>query len=163
MERVRTIEIGVGLFVAAGLAALFMLAMQVSNLSSMADDEGYELVAHFENIGGLKVRSPVSVGGVRVGRVAAIDYDMETFQAVVRMNIAKRYARFPEDTSARIFTAGLLGEQYVALEPGGAEELLEPGDSIQLTQSALVLEQIIGQFLFSKASEGAKPPEGANP
>lgn len=162
MERVRTIEIGVGLFVAAGLAALFMLAMQVSNLSTMSDDEGYELIAHFENVGGLKVRSPVSVGGVRVGRVAAIDYDMGTFQAIVRMNIAKRYDRFPEDTSARIFTAGLLGEQYVALEPGGAEELLQAGDSIQLTQSALVLEQIIGQFLFSKASEGAKP-EGANP
>lgn len=159
MERVRTIEIGVGVFVAAGLAALFVLAMQVSNLSSMADDEGYELVANFENVGGLKVRSPVSVGGVRVGRVAAIDYDMKTFQAVVHLTISKRYDRFPQDTSARIFTAGLLGEQYVALEPGGAEDLLKPGDSIQLTQSALVLEQIVGQFLFNKASEGAKPDE----
>lgn len=156
MDRVRAIEIGVGLFVAAGLAALFMLAMKVSNLSSMSNDQGYELVARFENVGGLKVRSPVSVGGVRVGRVAAIDYDMETFEAVVRLNIAPQYDKFPKDTSARIFTAGLLGEQYVALEPGGDEEVLKPGDSIQLTQSALVLEQIIGQFLFSKAAEGEK-------
>lgn len=156
MERVRTIEIGVGLFVAAGLAALFMLAMQVSNLSSMSNDEGYELIARFDNVGGLKVRSPVSVAGVRVGRVAAIDYNMDTYQAVVRMNIGRQYDRFPQDTSARIFTAGLLGEQYVALEPGGADEVLKAGDSIQLTQSALVLEQIIGQFLFSKAAEGDK-------
>ena len=154
MERVKAVEIGVGLFVAAGLAALFMLAMKVSNLS-MAVDEGYELTARFENVGGLKVRSPVSVAGVRVGRVAAIDYDMETFEAVVRLNISAQYDSFPTDTAARIFTAGLLGEQYVALEPGGAEESLAPGDRIQLTQSALVLEQIIGRFLFSKAAEGA--------
>lgn len=156
MERIKAIEIGVGLFVAAGLAALFMLAMQVSNLSSMSNETGYQLVARFENIGGLKVRSPVSVGGVRVGRVAAIGYDMETFEAVVRLNIVPDYDQFPTDTSARIFTAGLLGEQYVALEPGGAEEVLKDGDRIQLTQSALVMEQIIGQFLFSKASEGVK-------
>ncbi|MFA7387208.1 MAG: outer membrane lipid asymmetry maintenance protein MlaD [Thiohalobacteraceae bacterium] len=154
MERVKAVEIGVGLFVAAGLAALFMLAMKVSNLS-MAVDEGYELMARFENVGGLKVRSPVSVAGVRVGQVAAIEYDMETFEAVVRLNIAAQYDSFPTDTSARIFTAGLLGEQYIALEPGGAEESLSPGDRIQLTQSALVLEQIIGQFLFSRAAEGA--------
>ena len=156
MDRSRTIEIGVGLFVAAGLAALFVLAMQVSNLSAMSENEGYELIARFENVGGLKVRSPVSVGGVRVGRVSAIDFDNQTFEAVVRLHVVAQYNQFPTDTSARIFTAGLLGEQYVALEPGGAEEVLEDGDQIQLTQSALVLEQIIGQFLFSKASEGAK-------
>ncbi|MFN2308509.1 MAG: outer membrane lipid asymmetry maintenance protein MlaD [Gammaproteobacteria bacterium] len=156
MDRIRAIEIGVGLFVVAGLAALAMLAMQVSNLSSMSNEAGYELIARFENVGGLKVRSPVSVGGVRVGRVAAIDYDMETFEAVVRLSIQPSYAQFPTDTSARIFTAGLLGEQYVALEPGGAEEVLKDGERIQMTQSALVLEQIIGQFLFSKASEGVQ-------
>ncbi len=156
MDRVRAIEIGVGVFVAAGLAALFMLAMQVSNLSAMSNDQGYEVVARFENVGGLKVRSPVSVGGVRVGRVSAIDFDKETFEAVVRMNIGNHYDAFPTDTSARIFTAGLLGEQYVALEPGGAEEVLKNGDQIRLTQSALVLEQIIGQFLFSKAAEGSE-------
>ncbi|MBU1193019.1 MAG: outer membrane lipid asymmetry maintenance protein MlaD [Gammaproteobacteria bacterium] len=156
MERIKAIEIGVGLFVTAGLAALFMLAMQVSNLSSMSNDQGYEIIARFENVGGLKVRSPVSVGGVRVGRVSSIEFDMETFEAVVRLQIVQQYDKFPKDTSARIFTAGLLGEQYVALEPGGAEESLAAGDEIRLTQSALVLEQIIGQFLFSKAAEGAK-------
>lgn len=156
MERIKAIEIGVGLFVVAGLAALFMLAMQVSNLGSMSDDQGYEIIARFENVGGLKVRSPVSVGGVRVGRVAAIDFDMSTFEAVVRMRLSHGYDKFPNDTSARIFTAGLLGEQYVALEPGGSEDVLKAGDEVRLTQSALVLEQIIGQFLFSKAAEGAK-------
>lgn len=156
MERVKAVEVGVGLFVAAGLAALFMLAMQVSNLSSMSNDQGYEIIARFENVGGLKVRSPVSVGGVRVGRVASIEFDMDTFEAVVRMQMTPQYDKFPKDTSARIFTAGLLGEQYVALEPGGAEEVLKSGDEIRLTQSALVLEQIIGQFLFSKAADGAK-------
>lgn len=156
MERMKAMEIGVGLFVAAGVAALFMLAMQVSNLSSISNDQGYEITARFENVGGLKVRSPVSVGGVRVGRVVAIEFDMETFEAVVRMQVTQQYDKFPKDTSARIFTAGLLGEQYVALEPGGAEEILKNGDEIRLTQSALVLEQIIGQFLFSKAADGAK-------
>ncbi len=156
MERIKAIEIGVGLFVMAGLAALFMLAMQVSNLSSMSNDEGYEIIARFENVGGLKVRSPVSVGGVRVGRVSSIEFDMETFEAIARLQLSQQYDKFPKDTSARIFTAGLLGEQYVALEPGGAEETLVAGDEIRLTQSALVLEQIIGQFLFSKAADGAK-------
>lgn len=156
MDRVKTIEITVGLFVAAGLAALFMLAMRVSNLSALTDDQGYELIARFQNVGGLKVRSPVSVGGVRVGRVAAIDFDKQTFEAVVHMNIAPQYDTFPSDTSASIFTAGLLGEQYVSLEPGGDEAVLKAGDSIKLTQSALVMEQIIGQFLFEKASQGAK-------
>lgn len=157
MDRARIIEITVGIFVAGGLAALFVLAMKVSNLSAFTDEGGYELIARFDNVGGLKVRSPVSVAGVRVGRVAGIDYDNMTFEAVVRMSIGKQYDQFPEDTSAQIYTAGLLGEQYVALEPGGAEVVLANGDTIGLTQSALVLEQIIGQFLFSKASEGAEP------
>lgn len=159
MDRTRFFEVAVGLFVALGLAALFVLAMNVSNLSALADEGGYKILARFDNVGGLKVRSPVSVAGVRVGRVSGIEYDNETFEAVVSMQIAPDYDQFPEDTSARIFTAGLLGEQYVSLEPGGAEQILKQGDSIQLTQSALVLEQIIGQFLFSKASEGP-PGEG---
>jgi phospholipid/cholesterol/gamma-HCH transport system substrate-binding protein len=155
MDRAKIIEVTVGIFVAGGLAALFVLAMKVSNLSTFTDDEGYELIARFDNVGGLKVRSPVSVAGVRVGRVGGIDYDNTTFEAVDRMRIGKRYDQFPEDTSAQIYTAGLLGEQYVALEPGGAEALLGDGDTIGLTQSALVLEQIIGQFLYSKASQEA--------
>lgn len=154
----RTVETGVGLFVALGLAALFMLAMQVSNLGTfIAPDDSYLLKAGFENIGGLKVRSPVTVSGVRVGRVAAIDYDDQAFEAVVTLRIKSSYDGFPEDTSASIFTAGLLGEQYIALEPGGSMENLVDGDRLQLTQSALVMEQIIGQFLYSTSAP--KPEE----
>ena len=154
MNTTRTVEIGVGLFVAAGLAALFVLAMKVSNLSAFNSAGGYEIMARFENIGGLKVRAPVTAGGVRVGRVAAIGYDSERYEAVVRLAIDPAFDRLPRDTSASIFTAGLLGEQYVGLEPGGDMEVLGQGSEIMLTQSALVLEQLIGQFLFSKAAEG---------
>jgi len=148
----RTIEILVGLFVAAAMAALFMLAMQVSNLTSYGNDDGYELKARFDNVGGLKLRSPVNAGGVRVGKVAAISYDNKRYEAVVTMKIDPQY-HFPEDTSASILTAGLLGEQYVGLVPGAEEAYLQPGDLIELTQPALVLEQVIGQFLYSKAKE----------
>ena len=154
MMQSRTVEIWVGLFIAAGLAALFMLAMQVSNLTVVNSDEGYDVTARFENISGLKVRSPVSMAGVRIGRVTHIGFDSRTFEAVVTMNISEQYDQLPADTSASIFTAGLLGEQYVGLEPGGDMEVLEDGSEIVLTQSALILEQLIGQFLFSKASEG---------
>ena len=156
MFQSRTTEIWVGLFVAAGLAALFMLAMKVSNLSSFTDENGYTLVARFENIGGLKVRSSVTVSGVKIGRVAGISYDNENYEALVTLNVSAQYDKLPTDTSASILTAGLLGEQYIGLEPGGEEQFLKDGDSIQLTQSALVLEKIIGQFLFSKAAEGVK-------
>ena len=149
----RKIEIGVGLFVALGIAALFMLAMQVSNLAVIQRGESYVISAAFENIGGLKVRSPVTVSGVRVGRVDAIDYDTRAYQAVVSLRINSAYDSFPEDTTASIFTAGLLGEQYVALDPGGSMENLKDGGRVQLTQSALVLEQIIGQFLYSVTSK----------
>ncbi len=148
----RTIEIGVGVFMALAFAALFMLVMQVSNLGTITTGDTYTLRAGFENIGGLKVRSPVTVSGVRVGRVAAIDYDSDAFEAIVTLNIGSAYNRFPEDTSASIFTAGLLGEQYIALEPGGSMENLADGDRLQLTQSALVMEQIIGQFLYSTSA-----------
>ena len=154
MMHSRSVEIWVGLFVAAGLAALFMLALQVSNLSMVSEDVGYDVTARFENIGSLKVRSPVSMAGVRVGRVSAIGFDPQTFEAVVTLHISSKYDQLPADTSANIFTAGLLGEQYVGLEPGGDMEVLEQGSEIMLTQSALVLEQLIGQFLFSKAQEG---------
>ncbi len=150
----RTIEIGVGLFVACGMAALFILAMQVSNLASIGGGgDSYTLTAAFENVGGLKVRSPVTVSGVRVGRVNAIDYDTNAYEAVVTLKIDAAYNAFPEDTSASIFTAGLLGEQYVALDPGGSMDNLADGSRIQLTQSALVMEQIIGQFLYNMANK----------
>ena len=148
----RAVEILVGLFVAGAMAALFMLSLKVSNLASYGGDEGYELKASFENVGGLKVRSPVSAGGVRVGQVTDISYNNESYVAVVTFNVEAKY-KFPKDTAANILTAGLLGEQYIGLEPGGDEEYLKQGDMIDLTQPALVLEQVIGQFLFSKASE----------
>ena len=156
MQNSRALEIGVGMFVAGGLAALFMLAMQVSNLSANISGETYMVTAAFQNIGGLKVRSPVTVSGVRVGRVEAIDYDTHAYEAVVTMRIEDKYNSFPEDTSASIFTAGLLGEQYISLQPGGSETDLKAGDRIHLTQSALVLEQIIGQFLYNVASKESK-------
>jgi phospholipid/cholesterol/gamma-HCH transport system substrate-binding protein len=155
MRQNKGLEVLVGVFVAAGLGALFVLAMRTSNLSTFTEERGFLLKARFENVGGLKVRSPVSVAGVRVGRVANIDFDADTFQAVVTMDLSAKYrGALPEDTSASIFTAGLLGEQYVSLEPGGSEVVLEDGDEIQLTQSALVMEQVVGKFLFSKAAEG---------
>jgi phospholipid/cholesterol/gamma-HCH transport system substrate-binding protein len=149
----KTVEIMVGMFVAAGLAALFMLAMKVSNLASFTDQEGYQLIAHFENIGGLKVRSPVTMAGVRVGRVAAIEYDMTNYQARVHLTVDAGFNKLPKDTTASIYTAGLLGEQYLGLEPGADDNYLKAGDEIKLTQSAVVIEQLIGQMLFNKATE----------
>ncbi|MDQ7076021.1 MAG: outer membrane lipid asymmetry maintenance protein MlaD [Gammaproteobacteria bacterium] len=148
----RNIEIMVGLFVALALAALFMLAMKVSNISGLQGGQGYHLTAHFDNIGGLKVRAPVTASGVLVGRVSAIRYDTQQFQAEVTLLIEPQYAQFPEDSSASIFTAGLLGEQYIGLEPGAEEVVLREGDELQVTQSAMVLEELIGKFLFDKAS-----------
>jgi len=156
MHNSKTVEIIVGLFVALGIAALFMLAMKVSNLSTFSGDTGYVINARFENIGGLKVRSPVTVAGVRVGRISKINFDNSTYEAVVSMSIDGSYNTLPTDTSASIFTAGLLGEQYVALEPGGAEKYLQQGGEVRLTQSAIVLEQVIGQFLYSQAEGGDK-------
>jgi phospholipid/cholesterol/gamma-HCH transport system substrate-binding protein len=149
----RKIEILVGLFVAAAIAAFFMLAMSVSNMSSYGGGESYVVKANFDNIGGLKVRSPVSAGGVTIGRVKDIQYSNDSYEAVVSMSIEEKYNRFPIDTAASILTSGLLGEQYIGLQPGAEEEYLKNGDVIDITQSALVLEQIIGQFLYSKADE----------
>jgi len=149
----RNIEILVGAFVVLAVIAMVMLSLKVSNLASYGDDDdAYEIQAQFDNIGGLKERSPVSAGGVRVGKVSAITYNNKEFTAVVTMQIEGGY-EFPVDTSASILTAGLLGEQYVGLEPGGDEENLVAGGEIDITQSALVLEQVIGQFLYSKAQE----------
>lgn len=150
----RTLEIAVGMFVAAGIAALFILAMKVSNLSAFSDVEGYSLEARFDNIGGLKVQAPVTMAGVRVGKVESIGFDDETFEAVVTVVIDYQYNKLPIDTSASIFTSGLLGEQYISLEAGGVEEFLQPNDQFDITQSALVLEELIGQFLFKTAEGG---------
>ena len=149
----KTLELWVGLFVAAGILALAMLAFKVGNLATADVRDAYTIKARFDNIGGLKVKSPVTMAGVRIGRVTDISFDNGRYQAVVTMSVDGRYKKIPSDTSAAILTSGLLGEQYVGLEPGGAEDYLKDGDSLSLTQSALVLEKMIGQFLFSQASQ----------
>lgn len=149
----KSIELTVGIFVGVGIAAFFMLAMQVSNLGNLTSDGTYEIAARFENVGGLKPRSAVKVGGVRIGQVTSIDYDSESFEAIVKMDINDKYNEFPRDTIASIYTSGLLGDQFVGFEPGGDEVVLKNNDEISHTQSAMVLEQIIGQFLFSKSEE----------
>jgi phospholipid/cholesterol/gamma-HCH transport system substrate-binding protein len=152
------LDLWVGFFVALGLAAVLFLAMKVGNLASASLSNTYVLQASFDNIGGLKVRGPVKSAGVLVGRIADIHFDPVTFQAVVTMKVDGRY-RFPRDTFASIYTAGLLGEQYIGLDPGGDEQVLQPGDRLRMTQSAVVLEKLIGQFLFNKASEGGASNE----
>jgi phospholipid/cholesterol/gamma-HCH transport system substrate-binding protein len=149
----RGIEILVGLFVLLGALAVAFLALQAANLASFNTGSTYTLTARFDNIGGLKTRAPVKSAGVTVGRVAAISLDTKTYQGLVTMEIESRFA-FPKDTSAKILTAGLLGDQYVGLEPGGEENNLAAGDTIAMTQSAVVLENLIGQFLYNKAAEG---------
>lgn len=152
MTRERKIEAVVGLFVAVGLAALLMLAVRVGNLTLQSDSESYRVTARFENIGGLRVRAPVSMSGIRIGQVVDLGFDPETYEAVATLEIEGRFDRVPADSSASIFTAGLLGEQYVSLSPGVDEEFLASGDEVGLTQSAVILERLIGQFLFDRAS-----------
>jgi phospholipid/cholesterol/gamma-HCH transport system substrate-binding protein len=156
MKSSRQLEMLVGVFMAIGLVALFFLAMQVSNLGTLHTGDSYRVQARFDNIGSLKVKAPVTMAGVEVGRVAQIGFDKERFQAVVGLDIYAEYDEIPEDTYAKILTAGLLGEQYVGLDPGGSDEVLKDGSEIEITQSALVLEEVIGQFIFSKAQEGGK-------
>ena len=149
----KLLDLWVGIFVAVGLAGMLFLALKVGNLSAGNFAETYPVTAKFANIGGLKVRAPVKSAGVVVGRVVDIHFDPSEYEAVVTFNIDERY-RFPKDTFALILTAGLLGEQYVGLDPGGDEKMLAANDVISKTQSAVVLESLISQFMFNKASEG---------
>lgn len=142
----------VGLFVMAGIGALLILGLKVGNLTSYNAGEVYNLTGNFENIGGLKIRAPVKSAGVVVGRVLDIQYSLETHDAIVTMGVSSSY-QFPKDTFASILTSGLLGEQYIGLSPGGDAVMLADGDKIMKTNSALVLEEMIGRFLFDKASE----------
>lgn len=142
-----------GIFVALGLAAIFVLALKVSNFSSFRPSETYSVKMYFDNIGGLKSRSPVTMSGVKVGRVSSIDYDPEQFEAQVVVELDARYNFLPVDSQASIYTAGLLGEQYIALEPGAEDEVLKDGSTIRQTQSALVLEELIGKVLVNFASK----------
>jgi phospholipid/cholesterol/gamma-HCH transport system substrate-binding protein len=153
-----TIDLWVGIFVAAGLGALLFLALKVGNLASFSTAQAYQVYSKFANIGGLKVRAPIKSAGVVVGRVSDIRFDNESYEALVTMNLDSNY-QFPRDTTAKILTSGLLGEQYIGLEAGGDGVMLKTGDRLRLTQSAVVLENLISQFLFSKAAEGKDPPK----
>ncbi|MCA6218724.1 outer membrane lipid asymmetry maintenance protein MlaD [Ideonella sp. B7] len=157
----KSTEILVGLFVVLGVLALVFLALKAANLASFsAGGDGYVVQARFDNIGGLKPRAPVRSAGVDVGRVLSIKLDPQTYQGVVTMELHKD-VQFPKDSSAKILTSGLLGDQYVGLEPGGDEKNLAAGDMIKQTQSALVLENLIGQLLFSKAADAGTAASGA--
>ena len=152
----RSVDVLVGLFVLLGFASLVFLAMRAGNMSSsLAIKDTYEVVARFDNIGGLKPRAAVRSAGVVVGRVTAIRFNDQAYQAEVLLALDKRY-EFPKDSSAKIMTSGLLGDQYIGLEPGGDSEMLAAGDRVALTQSAVVLENLIGQFLYGRAAEGAQ-------
>jgi len=151
----KAIETLVGVFVLFGFVAIGYLALKAANLTSFAIGETYMVSAKFDNIGGLKVRSPVRSAGVTVGRVKEITFDNHTFQGVVTMELEAKF-QFPKDTSAKILTAGLLGDQYIGLEPGGDDKNLASGDTIKMTQSAVVLESLIGQALYNKAAEGSE-------
>ncbi|MEK6210727.1 MAG: outer membrane lipid asymmetry maintenance protein MlaD [Pseudomonadota bacterium] len=151
MER-SMLDLWVGLFVCAGIGALLVLALKVGNMSGFSVADTYKVYAQFDNIGGLKPRAPVKSAGVVVGRVADVSFDNRSFRARVTLQIDKRY-QFPKDSSASILTAGLLGEQYIGMDGGGDDHMLKDGDRLMLTQSAVVLEKIIGQFLYGKAAE----------
>jgi phospholipid/cholesterol/gamma-HCH transport system substrate-binding protein len=150
----QSLDIWVGLFVALGLLALLFLALKAGNMSAFTFESTYQVSAKFDNIGGLKPRAPVKSAGVVVGRVAEIRFDDQSYQATVLMNLEERY-KFPKDSSAKILTSGLLGEQYIGLEAGGDEAMIASGSKLTQTQSAIVLENLISQFLYNKASDGA--------
>ena len=154
------IETLVGLFVLLGMAGLVFVSLKAANLASFGTRDSYTVSARFDNIGGLKARSPVRSAGVTVGRVTSISLDPKSYQGVVTMNIDQGF-EFPADSSAKILTSGLLGDQYVGIEPGGSDKNLAAGDTIKQTQSAVVLENLIGQFLFNKAAEAGT--EGGGP
>lgn len=157
----KALELLVGFFFALGVTAIFILTFRVASLNGGSSDKTYRVIASFENIGGLKTGAAVTLAGVRIGRVQNIVIDPQNFEAMATLAIDKQYNNIPKDTGASILTAGLLGEQYVGLNPGGDEETLAEGDNILFTQSALVLENLIGQFLVSKASDSAKPQADA--
>ncbi len=153
MKSSHQIEFTAGLFMLLGIAGLVFLALQATDRGMTGSGESYEIVAYFTNVGSLKPRAAVSVGGVTVGRVTRIDLDPDTLEARVHLRISNRYSDLPEDTSASILTSGILGDQYVGLEPGGSPEPLRAGDRLLITNSAMVLEQLIGRYLFSSDGE----------
>lgn len=162
MRQSRAIDVSTGLFVLLGLAAIIFLVTQISNREISLRDTSYRVKAQFENIGGLKVGAPVSMAGVKVGRVESIGFDMDLFKAVVTLRIDGHYDRIPNDSDASIFTAGLLGGQYIGISPGGSDEYLKDGDQVEFVQDAVVLENLISKYLFSQAGKASESePEAA--
>ena len=153
MRQSRAIDVSTGLFVLLGLAAIVFLVTQITNRDISWGEQSYRLTAKFENIGGLKAGAPVSMSGVTIGRVESIGYDMDLFKAVVTLRIDARYDKIPNDSDASIFTAGLLGGQYIGLTPGNAEDVFRDGDSVEYVQDAIVLEKLISKYLFSQAGK----------
>ncbi len=158
MRQNRAIDISTGLFVLLGVAAILFLVTQISNREFSSDGKGYEVVAQFDNVGGLKVGAPVKMAGVTIGRVVAIGYDMKLFKAIVHLGIDASYDEIPDDSDASIYTAGLLGGQYIGIEPGGSEDFLKEGGQIEFVQNAIVLENLISKYLFGQAIK--EPPPG---
>ncbi len=159
MRKTRAIELGTGLFVLLGFAALFFLITQITSREFGLGEGGFRLTAMFEQVGGLKPGAPVSMAGVTIGRVEAISYDFNEYRARVVIRVEPKYDKIPDDSDASILTAGLLGGQYMGIGPGASETFFKDGDRIEFTQSAIVLENLISKFLFSKAAEG-QPAEG---
>lgn len=153
MRQSLTIEFGTGLFVLLGIGALLFLTTQTTNIDAYGSDDGYELTARFNHVGTLKVRAPVSISGVTIGRVKTIEFDPDRLEAVVTMRIDGSYDKIPDDSDASVLTAGLLGGQYIGIEPGGSELFFADQDEIEFTQSALILEELIGKYLFGGDSE----------
>lgn len=149
MQQTRSVEIGTGLFIFLGLAAVFFLTTRATGLSSQLDEDAYEVTARFENVGSLKDRAPVSMSGVTIGRVTSVEFDPDRLEAVVTIKINGKYDQIPDDSDASILTSGLLGSQYIGLQAGGSDTFLANGSEIEFTQSAIVLEKMISKYLFS--------------
>ena len=157
MKRSGAVDFVTGLFVFLGVGAIFWLTLETSNYRAYKNTEGFTVTARFANIGSLKVRAPVTMAGVTIGRVVRVGFDSDRYQAIVTMRISRKYDALPADTSASIQTAGLLGEKYIGLEPGADTEYLKDGSEITFTQSAIVLENLVSKYLFNKAGEDPKP------
>jgi phospholipid/cholesterol/gamma-HCH transport system substrate-binding protein len=163
METTRTRELGTGLFIFLGFAALLFLATQTTDMEEYGGDEGYRVTARFDDVAGLKVRSAVTMAGVNIGRVESIEFDNDQLDALVTLRINPRFNRIPDDSDASILTAGLLGSKYVGIGPGGADTYLADNSQLQITQSAIVLEQLVSKFLFSQAEKGPAEEEQQQP
>jgi len=155
MQQTRSVEVGTGLFVLLGLAALFFLTTQTTGTNNFSGDETFEVSARFENVGSLKDRAPVAMSGVTIGRVTSVEFDPGELNAIVKFEIDKKYDQIPDDSDASILTSGLLGSQYIGLQVGGSDYYLEEGSEIQFTQSAIVIENLISKYLFNNNSDSA--------